>query len=438
MSELGSYADKLYTQYKDELSNYLSNRLERIKEIDKEHYQERRDKAITNADKFFNDKYNELKSGHNMIDVYHGTPQPWDTPVFNPDKLLTGEGYNVFGKGMYTAYDPDIAYTRYAERYDLNDTLSGKYIDPTLYSTKLDTFKYYDTTLPYSEQSPVVQKAIDNIVAKGVLENSLESQAKNILQLQGIENPTDIQIKEYIKSKPETLSNKLYIENVDDIPLQSNRLKGELSYNRLMDELAKEGIEGITRVGKTDGRIFVTHPSFLKTVQPALDDVSVLRQSFGISPEYLDAYVNPEFLNQNLDFKTLLNKEIPIPTIAKNIIKNPVVKGATKTIGAAAVPLDIYFAYEDVGKPLAKTISYEKQLRQPTEFASLSPRDQEYIKSKVPNMNTQTEFKTTPKDILNQYKAEQEQAWNILGDYFNLLKPSLKPLTLEERNKLYR
>jgi hypothetical protein len=141
--------------------------------------------------------------------------------------------------------------------------------------------------------------------------------------------------------------------------------------------------------------------------------------------------------------KGLLGAGITTALIGKDIF-NPALSaeekvGRTIYNGLMMTP---YGDYQDVGLPLAETVDYEKQLRQPTEFASLSPQDQAHIQGLVPNMNIQTEYKTTPMDIIQQRVNEYKQAIplgvDMVQDYYNLQQPSLRPWSDEEFDYLLR
>lgn len=141
--------------------------------------------------------------------------------------------------------------------------------------------------------------------------------------------------------------------------------------------------------------------------------------------------------------KGLLGVGVTAALIGKDIF-NPALSAeekVDKTIynGLMMTP---YGDYQDVGVPLADTVDFEKQIRQQTEFASLSPQDQAYVQGVVPNMNTQTEYKTTPMDIIQQRVNEYKQAIplgvDMAQDYYNLLKPSLRRWSDEEFDYLLR
>lgn len=387
-----------------------------------------------------------------VLNTYHATREPWVNATegvyeFNPNKASWG----IYGSGLYSSADlnPDYGknfynvyiddperYIRSAKRVDKQPTFIQQAIaqavkdnrqltkEEILDLVKMPTYKHYIEKEAKSQYN-------DNFGENNRLFND-KNTPKEIKDI--IEDIRNKEIDNYVNNYTDDLLNKgVSINDYKDFSMVRSK-----NADPIVKLLEPYGVRGVYSEIKDYYQTPNPMATVVTDINNQLDNADVAKLfNERINKGLLPAHFNPAILNQDIDFKTLLNTDIPIPKAAANLMKNPVVKGAAKAAGVAAIPLDIYFAHQDVGVPLAKTVDFEEQIRQPTEFASLSPKDQAYVKEVVPNMITQTEYKTTPLDIIKQYGAEQAQAWNILGDWVNIMKSPFKPLTKEEEGKLY-
>lgn len=84
--------------------------------------------------------------------AYHGTGAEFTQ--YNPEFLKTGEGANKYGAGFYTGSVPEIA-QQYA------DLATERGLQGKVYNVRLpDQSMYYNTDLPFSQQSPYIRQKI--------------------------------------------------------------------------------------------------------------------------------------------------------------------------------------------------------------------------------------------------------------------------------------
>ena len=221
------------------------------------------------------------------VRVYHGSPNAWKGEIKpSADFLNTGEGGQVYGGEFYSAASPEIAKARYMQRLEPSGVPTGE-----VYGFDIDPDKFIDVDKPLSKQSKFVMDRLidyanndpriinqllnDNIPARYAVYQDFVDELQIPREKQMALGHRYIKSNNYVKAIERQMKKSPdFAKKIEDV--LNSRIEGGLtrarivtvqnllhdkyrtsSNGKLMDLLYPYGILGQTRVGDTDGRIYI-------------------------------------------------------------------------------------------------------------------------------------------------------------------------------------
>lgn len=266
-----------------------------------------------------------LKEPSNV--AYHGTGARFYQ--YDPSFALTGEGANKYGRGFYSGSIPEIG-----EFYKNLADSQGK--QGTVYQVNLpEQYKYYNTDLPLSEQSPWVQERLKGLAQPvDVTEfshdlaktNRFDTLYDDFFKSRGYYPRYTNEMLDFVNENPER-----YMKEVFN-PIGASSGK----YSQLNKTLKDLGIVGTTHYKPNGANVNITFdPKDIGIVQP-----------YEVGPRMT---ANPADVNKSLAEMLQGYKRAFNPT-NRTILSNPYLKPALKslgtTLGAAGVVGDAATIYE--------------------------------------------------------------------------------------------
>lgn len=262
---------------------------------------------------------------------YHGSP--FDFNKFSNEAIGTGEGGQAHGIGHYTALNKDIADKRYRKRLATSskeevETLKGKKLTPNEGQLYKVTIPKDDVllreNLPFNEQSPKVQKALNEIQQERLKQAGFNSQEEVNKMLDNLNNDYENAVKTPLSpwetSPIPNIQSK--ISNLEQLqPFWENGYRRNYIYDKLgtpqeaTDLLNKHGIKGISYNGGIDGEARVIfNPDDIDIVRKYYNQPELWETLRGLNPNegaelmaIENVLRNPQFPMNEQDFKNYEN-----------------------------------------------------------------------------------------------------------------------------------